>query len=106
MRHRRRSSLAGLVAPVALLAVVAAVATSCGGGGGGTGTTTGKDTSTPKYGGKIVYALDAETGGGWCPKNAQLAASGIIVNDAIYEQLVVPDDKGGLVPYLAQSVTP
>jgi peptide/nickel transport system substrate-binding protein len=88
-----------------MIAFVAIVAAACGGGGGSSGQP-GKDTTTPRAGGKIVYALDAETGGGWCPKNAQLAASGIIVNDAIYEQLVVPDDKGGLAPYLAQSVTP
>ncbi len=93
----------------AIVAVVTVVAAACGGGGGsgsGSGNASAKDTTTPRPGGKIVYALDAETGGGWCPKNAQLAASGIIVNDAIYEQLVVPDDKGNLSPYLAQSVTP
>ena len=97
----------GSARAVALVAAFAIIAAACGGGGGGGGgTATGtKDTTTPRAGGKIVYALDAETGGGWCPKNAQLAASGIIVNDSIYEQLVVPNDKGEVVPYLAQSLT-
>ncbi len=107
-RQRSRTGYARLSRLAALVAAGAVVAAACGGGGGGSGgrTASGNDTTTPRVGGKIVYALDAETGGGWCPKNAQLAASGIIVNDAIYEQLVVPNDKGKLVPYLARSVTP
>jgi peptide/nickel transport system substrate-binding protein len=90
---------------VAFLAAGAIVATACGGGGGSKASPS-SDTGTPQTGGKIVYALDAETGGGWCPRNSQLAAAGIIVNDAVFEQLVVPDEKGGVVPYLAESVTP
>jgi peptide/nickel transport system substrate-binding protein len=107
MRQRPSLRRFRFVRAAALVSAAAAVAAACGGGGGGgSGSSKAGDNSTPRAGGKIVYALDAETGGGWCPKNAQLAASGIIVNDAIYEQLVVPDNKGGVVPYLAESVTP
>jgi len=60
--------------------------------------------SSPKPGGSVTYGLEAETGGGWCPKNAQLAISGIEVGAAIYDTLVVPNTKGQIVPYLAKSI--
>src|SRR5689334_15949305 len=97
-RVSRPVRLAGLVS---LLALVAA---SCG-GGGSSGPKTAKE-GPPHSGGSVVYGLDAETSGGWCPRNAQLAAAGIIENDAIYEQLAYPNDQGQIVPYLAQSITP
>jgi peptide/nickel transport system substrate-binding protein len=59
----------------------------------------------PKYGGTVVYGLEAETLGGWClPVDARLAAGGIEVASAIYDTLTVPNDKGEYVPYLAQTV--
>jgi peptide/nickel transport system substrate-binding protein len=93
------------------------VAAACGGSGGGSGGDgrTGAqfdeppaNEGTPKRGGKVVYGLEAETGGGWCLPVAQLAAGGIQVAGAIYDTLTVPasDGEGGVkyVPYLAESV--
>src|SRR5881392_923717 len=58
----------------------------------------------PKEGGSINYGLEAETGGGWCPTSERLAASGIMVEAAIYDTLVQPNDKNVMVPFLAKSV--
>lgn len=88
-----------------LVAVVTIAAACSGGTGNGTTTRSQGGGGTPVEGGHIVYGLDAESQGGYCDTTAQLAASGIIVNEAIYDTLVVPDDKGGYAPYLAQSVT-
>src|SRR4029079_5944670 len=38
-------------------------------------------------GGEVVWGLDAETPEGWCLPASQLAASGIIVSNAIYDTL-------------------
>ena len=54
----------------------------------------------------MTFALDAETTGGWCLPEAQLAIAGIQVARAIYDYLTVPDDKGDYVPILADKVTP
>ena len=62
--------------------------------------------SSPKPGGSVVYGLEAETGGGWCPPTARLAISGIEVGAAIYDTLMVPNTKNEMVPYLAKSVEP
>ncbi len=43
--------------------------------------------------------------GGACPQS-QLAVSGIIVANAIYDTLVVVNSKGEYVPFLAKSITP
>jgi peptide/nickel transport system substrate-binding protein len=58
----------------------------------------------PREGGSITYGLEAETGGGWCPTSERLAASGIMVEAAIYDTLVQPNDKNVMVPFLAKSV--
>ncbi len=67
---------------------------------------TAKAAAGPKEGGSITYGLEAETGGGWCPTSERLAASGIEVGAAIYDTLIVPNDKNEIVPYLAKSVDP
>src|SRR5204863_458200 len=59
----------------------------------------------PRTGGSIVYGLESETGGGWCPTTSRLAISGIMVAGAIYDPLTTLNDKGRAVPYLAKSVT-
>ena len=51
-------------------------------------------TASPSPGGEIVYGLEAETSGGWCLPEAQLAIAGIQVARAIYDTLTVPDDNG------------
>jgi peptide/nickel transport system substrate-binding protein len=113
----RRSRWATAVAAVATLAVVAA---ACGGGssnkssknnnnGSGPATTAGihDDSSggTPVPGGSLVYALEADTSGGFCLYKAQLAISGIMVARTIYDTLTMPGADGKIHPYLAQSVT-
>jgi peptide/nickel transport system substrate-binding protein len=61
----------------------------------------------PQHGGSLVYGVEAETAGGYCLPQAQLAISGIMVTDAIYDTLTVPNATGGgYAPYLAKSVTP
>jgi peptide/nickel transport system substrate-binding protein len=65
-----------------------------------------KAAAAPKPGGSIVYGLEAETGGGWCPSTERLAASGIMVESAIYDTLTAPNSKNEIVPYLAKSVEP
>jgi peptide/nickel transport system substrate-binding protein len=64
------------------------------------------ETTKPTEGGKMTFALDAETTGGWCLAEAQLAIAGIQVARAVYDYLAVPDDKGGYVPSLADKITP
>jgi peptide/nickel transport system substrate-binding protein len=94
------------LAGVAALAMVAA---ACGGGGssnnGKSGGSSGDSGGTPVEGGSITYGLDAEHPEGFCDPTAQLAAAGILENLAIYDTLTVPNDKGDMVPYLAESVT-
>ena len=97
---------------VAIFAVVAATAlvvSACSSStnkkaGSGTNATTPANEGKPKTGGSVVYGLEADTLGGWCPQSAQLAAGGIQVASAIYDTLTVPNDKGQYVPYLAKSV--
>jgi peptide/nickel transport system substrate-binding protein len=60
----------------------------------------------PKQGGEVRFGLEAETTGGYCLNQSQLAISGIQVAAAIYDTLTVPNAKGQYVPYLAKSVTP
>jgi len=63
------------------------------------------ETTKPTPGGEMTFALDAESTGGWCLPEAQLAIAGIQVARAVYDYLTVPDDKGGYVPFLADKIT-
>ena len=60
----------------------------------------------PVLGGELIYALEAETTGGWCLPEATLALSGIMVVRAIYDTLTTPSADGDFVPYLAESLEP
>ncbi|MEZ5372696.1 MAG: ABC transporter substrate-binding protein [Microthrixaceae bacterium] len=84
------------------------VAAACGGGGGDDGGETGApvDEGTPEPGGRVIYALEAETNAGWCLPESQLAISGIQVAKTIYDTLVQPDADGNMVPMLAESIEP
>ncbi len=62
--------------------------------------------ATPQRGGQVVYGLEAETSGGFCLPESQLAMSGLQIVRSLYDPLVTPDADGGYVPYLAKSVTP
>ncbi len=95
--------------------VVALVSGACGGGDGddsagssgdGAATTTSAETGDPESGGTLVYGLEAETAGGFCLPEAQLAVSGIQVARSMYETLTAPNADGEYVPLLAESVTP
>src|SRR5258706_1205436 len=67
---------------------------------------TAKNGGKPTPGGSVTMALPAESTGGWCLPEAQLAVSGIQVARAIYDYLAVPDDKNQYVPDLADKITP
>lgn len=106
-RRRLRWRTTGLV-----LAVVSLVFGACG-GEGGRGDNGSKDTelgdersTEPQYGGRLVYGLAAENADGWCLTGAQLAPPGIQVARSIYDTLTIPDERGELVPFLADSLTP
>ena len=64
------------------------------------------DPSEIQRGGSVRYAVEAETGDGWCLQEAQLAISGILVARAIYDTLTAPNSEGEYVPYLAEAVEP
>jgi peptide/nickel transport system substrate-binding protein len=111
---RKRS--AGIVA---ILLVTVMTLAACG--SSGSGKSNGNKNSTPTTaalsgtkptnlgkptpGGSLTYALPAESNGGWCLPEAQLAASGIVVARSIYDYLAVPNDKNEYVPDLADSIT-
>jgi peptide/nickel transport system substrate-binding protein len=92
---RRGSTVAALVA--SLVAAVGAVAAV---------PTTADAARRPRSGGEIVWGLEAESTGGWCLPQSQLAVSGIIVANAIYDTLMALNADGEYVPVLAQSLTP
>jgi peptide/nickel transport system substrate-binding protein len=81
---------------------------STGGGGDNNGAseTTVEDAGTPVPGGSITYGLEAETNGGYCLPEAQLAISGIQVTRTLYDTLAAPDADGKIQPFLAQSIEP
>lgn len=102
LRARR---LAGCVALLALTGTIAA----CGGsksGSGGTDSGGSAAAGKPTMGGSIVYGLEAETNGGFCLAESQLALSGIQVARAVYDTLTIPDKEGVAKPNLAESITP
>ena len=100
-RHTSRRRLArrfGVVVAVAGLA--GAALTSVG------AASTGARVAQKEGGGSLTFGLEAESTGGFCTSQAQLAISGIQVVAAVYDTLTVPNTKGEYVPYLAESVTP
>jgi peptide/nickel transport system substrate-binding protein len=96
---------------LALLLTLVLVAAACGGGGSDdktSSTTSGgsADDGKPVSGGKITYALEGGTTN-FCIPSSQLAISGILVVEAVYDTLTVPtNDPNVYAPYLAKSVTP
>ena len=105
MTNRGRGRvLLGAVAAMAMLA------SACGGGDSDSADgSEGSDDAgagDPVYGGELSYGLEAETTGGWCLGESQLATSGIQVARAIYDTLTVPNEDGDFVGMLAESVEP
>lgn len=97
------------VRPALVVIAIVVLLASCGGTKGGAtsgGTQPAGDTdSGPVYGGTVVYGLAAENPDGWCLPQAQLAPPGIQVARSIYDTLMIPNEKGELVPFLAESLT-
>ena len=108
---------------MASLLALSLIATACGGAsesskkptpGGFTGRGLNKEAGesglakagAPQRGGKLIYGLEADTNGGFCLPESQLAISGMMVVRALYDTLTVPNAKGEYVPYLAKAITP
>lgn len=95
-----------------LLLVLVLFAAACGSSKKSSGSSSGGDNSgsssqdagKPTPGGSVTYGLEAETTGGFCLQEAQLAIAGIMVTRTIYDTLTIPDADGNYVPYLAQSI--
>jgi peptide/nickel transport system substrate-binding protein len=68
--------------------------------------TPGQEEGTPTPGGSVTYGLEAETNGGFCLAEAQLAIAGIQVARTIYDTLTAPLADGSLGMMLAESVEP
>lgn len=100
--HRHRVS--------ALVGALALVAGACGSGTDTTGPrssgNSADDAGEPTPGGKVVYGLESDTGGGFCLPSGQLAISGVMVADSIYDTLTWPNAAGEYVANLAESITP
>lgn len=60
----------------------------------------------PVMGGELTYALEAETNGGYCLPEAQLAPPGMQVAQTLYDTLTKPDADGEIQPFLAEAVEP
>jgi peptide/nickel transport system substrate-binding protein len=98
---------------VAVALVMAMLIAACGGssgkGGSKTPTTPAITPTTsagkPTPGGSVTFALEAESNGGYCLPEAQLAVSGIQVTRSIYDYLTEPNDKGQYVPDLADKIS-
>ena len=112
---RRRSAGGAVAIALVMVMLIGACGSSSSKGNpkGGTATTSGvsggNDKLTnvkPDLGGKVTIALPAESTGGWCLPEAQLAISGIQVARAIYDYLAVPNDKNEYVPELADKIPP
>jgi peptide/nickel transport system substrate-binding protein len=118
LRQRKRNTLPRRIRPIwslcAVLLAFTLVSAACGGnnksGGSSSSTNTTHeaeaDSATPKTGGTLTYGLEAESTGGFCIPEAQLAAGGISVHNAIYDPLMAFDANLDPKPYLAESVTP
>lgn len=112
---------ASVVRTVGAFGVAAVLAAGCSSGSGpssgpdaGPGTTAGPTarsaitvapTGTPVDGGKLVYALEAETDG-FDPATSRWAAVGLTMASAVFDPLATFDADGNTVPYLAESFEP
>jgi ABC-type transport system substrate-binding protein len=65
----------------------------------------GVSSATPKPGGSLVFAVEAEEQG-FDPASARYDATGIIYARTVFDPLTVVAADGSIKPYLAQSVTP
>lgn len=58
-------------------------------------------TTQPKTGGQLSFGIEAETEGMDPTRNA-FSSAGHVVASAVYDPIVTTDDKGKVVPYLAE----
>jgi peptide/nickel transport system substrate-binding protein len=65
----------------------------------------GISTATPKPGGSLTFAVEAEEQG-FDPASARYDATGIIYARTVFDPLTTVAADGSIQPYLAQSVTP
>ncbi|HET9690377.1 MAG TPA: ABC transporter substrate-binding protein [Acidimicrobiales bacterium] len=113
----RRKFLAGSSAALGALAAggsASALLAACGSSGtnstaggkvGSTKADAGISTATPKRGGNLVVATEAEDNG-FNPTIASWDVTGLMYGAAIFDTLVTIDVNGKPQPFLAQSVTP
>ena len=118
LRRRASAPATAILRLLALLLSLTLVAAACGGGdddggsdeagGGGEGAQESEteDEGDPVMGGEVVYGLEAETNGGFCLAEAQLAISGIQVTRTIYDTLAAPTEDGEIEPFLAEAIEP
>ena len=124
MQLRSRSRIRRRNAAVAGALAFTLIAASCGGNSagdtGGTTTKQAKDdkltaaagesgldkAGEPVRGGNITFAIGAESNGGFCLSEAQLAIDGIQEVRQVYDFLTLPNQAGDYVPSLAKSVEP
>ena len=115
--QRRRWRTTGLLALLATLVLAAAgcAKSESGSSSGTTSSTVAANvglagakitgpadlTSQPKTGGQLSFGIEAETEGMDPTRNA-FSSAGHIVASAVYDPLVTTDDKGKVVPYLAE----
>ncbi len=81
---------------------------ACSSGGStssATGTSAGVSTATPKPGGTVTFATEAEIDG-FDPTKNRWDESGILYSRTVYDNLTAIDATGAVRPYLAQSITP
>ena len=101
----RASKAFVFVAMLMVLALVAAACSSSSDSGGKKSSGGTGDEGTPQSGGTLTYALEGGTTD-FCIPSAQLAISGILVVEAVYDTLTRPtQDPDVYAPYLAKSVT-
>ena len=101
LRSHRGALKIGAVAAVIALALAA-----CGGSSSNDNPSGGGSSDKPVMGGTLKYALEGNTTN-FCIPRAQLAISGILVVESMYDTLARPtQDPNVFAPYLAKSITP
>jgi peptide/nickel transport system substrate-binding protein len=76
-----------------------------GGSSKGSSTNNGISTATPKTGGSLTFATEAEEQG-FDPASARYDATGIIYARTVFDPLTTVASDGSIQPYLAEAVTP
>lgn len=86
--------------------MIALALAACGGSSSNDNPSGGGSSDKPVMGGTLKYALEGNTTN-FCIPRAQLAISGILVVESMYDTLARPtQDPNVFAPYLAKSITP